>query len=89
MGGPPGIVQPSRKSWGGRLGHWPTLSLSAVFWEVLEAMEMVSGWLSFSKAIPLPLENFFTKLIYINISVLLRKQHFDVGAIQVNSMYKV
>lgn len=45
MGGPPGIVQPSRKSWGGRLGHWPTLSLSAVFWEVLEAMEMVSGWL--------------------------------------------
>ena len=35
----------SRKSWGGRLGHWPTLSLSAVFWEVLEAMEMVSGWL--------------------------------------------
>lgn len=45
--------------------------------------------LSFSKAIPLPLENFFTKLIYVNISVLLRKQHFDVGVIQVNSMYKV
>lgn len=45
MGNSPGVVKPKEVLGEGRLGHCPTLSLSTVFWEVLEAMEMVSGWL--------------------------------------------
>lgn len=48
-------------------GGVPTLSLSRVFWDVREAMEMVSGWLLASPW----LSSSSPSLHYINITVII------------------